>query len=224
MSRKPAWTKSTYQRELEKAYNYPSYYYLPHQLLEGDLLTPEEQREELRHLLSVARSRQTQLRKSEFANEALAKKTLPKISQLKTNREISYALADVARFIHSRLSTVVGARMYNDDIVSTLNKTFRADDTVDFSNPNFNWKQFSRYMEQMRKLGKADEGAASEQAIKMYFLARGVGLTPAGLRDNYEEFVQRQGELRKLYEDNPYGRRNTSGEKMLARLDDLKNQ
>ena len=217
-------TKLQYQRELEKAFSYPSYYYLSFQLLEGDLLTPAEQRAELKHLLSVARSRQVLLRKSEFANSPRAKQNLPKLSMLKNDRDVSNALAEVATFISSRRSTVEGARMYREDVMSTLNRTFAEDSEVDFSDPNFNWKAFGRYMQDMRRLGKTNEGGDSERAVRMYFIAKGTGLTPAGLRDNYEEFLARQDELKALYENNPYGRRNISGEHMLQRLDELKNK
>ena len=209
------------QREVEKAFNYPSYYYLRQPLLDGDLLTPEEQREELRHLLRVAHARQQHLRRSRFADREAAQTRLPSMKSLTTSRAIANALADVSLFIRSRRSTVRGAEQYEAEIRESLSATFRNNPEVNFNDPNFNWEQFGRYMWDLKKAGKASEGQASQQAVKMYFLARGVGLTAAGLRDNYEKFLDREAELRALYKENPYGRRNTSGAKMLERLDNM---
>ena len=54
-------------------------------------------------------------------------------------------------------------------------------------------------MQEMKRQGKAHEGADSERAVRMFFIARKVGLTPAGLRDNYDAFLARQEELQQLY-------------------------
>ena len=214
--------KTDMQREVEKALSYPGYYYLPYNLLEGDILTPEEQRAELKHLLRVARSRQAHLRKNpRFAESRAAREVLPKINELKTDRAISRALSDVAEFIRSRRSTVRGAKEYEEDIIETLSVTFEHDREVDFTDPSFNWDQFGRFMQQMKKAGKANEGEDSQRAVKLYFLAKGVGLSLKGLRDNYDTFKQRQDELVYLYHNNPYGKRSTTGEKMLERLDNI---
>lgn len=211
-----------WQREVEKVLHYPTYYYQSFRLLDGDLLTAQEQRAELRRLLAVANKRQKRLQQSEaFSESYAARVNLPKMRDLRTERDVSRALADVALFIRSRRSTVGGATAYQSEVRETLRETFAGMPEVDFDNPDFNWAQFGRYMQQMKKAGKAHEGADSEKAVQMYFIARKVGLTPAGLRDNYEKFVARQDELMQLYDDNPFGRRNTSGTAMLARLDSL---
>lgn len=211
-----------WQREVEKVLHYPTYYYQSFRLLDGDLLTAQEQRAELRRLLAVANKRQKRLQQSEaFSESYAARVNLPKMRDLRTERDVSRALADVALFIRSRRSTVGGATAYQSEVRETLRETFAGMPEVDFDNPDFNWAQFGRYMQQMKKAGKAHEGADSEKAVQMYFIARKVGLTPAGLRDNYEKFVARQDDLMQLYDDNPFGRRNTSGSAMLARLDNL---
>ena len=206
------------QKEVEKAFSYPSYYYYKQPLLDGDMLTPEEQRQELRHLLKVARSRQAHLRKSRFAGREAATMQLPKMSELKTPRAISGALADVALFIRSRRSTVRGAEQYEAEIVETLSKTFKENTEVDFSDPNFPWQKFGQYMWDLKKAGKASPGQASAQAVRLFFLAKGTGLTLRGLQDNYEKFQAKEEELRALYKDNPFGKRLTSGDNMLNRL------
>ena len=211
-----------WQREVEKVLHYPTYYYQSFRLLDGDLLTPKEQRQELRRLLAVANKRQKRLQASkEFSESYAARVRLPRMAELRTERDVSRALADVALFIRSRRSTIGGATAYQAEVRETLKITFADMPEVDFSEEGFNWEQFGRYMQQMKKAGKAHEGADSEKAIRMYFIARKVGLTPAGLRDNYEKFLDRQDALLQLYNDNPFGRRNTSGEAMLARLDNL---
>lgn len=210
------------QRAAESVLKYPSFYYLPWQLLDGDVLSSGEQLAELKRLLPIARGRQRRLQRSEFAETYAATIDLPKLSSLRTPRDVSAALTDVANFIKSRRSLVRGAREYQQDVVDTLQSTFADVAEVDFTDENFNWRQFGQFMAQMKKLGKASEGADSERAVRMYFIARGVGLTPAGLRDNYEQFLARQDELQQLYNNNPYGRRNTSGAAMLHRLDDLR--
>lgn len=210
------------QRAAEAALRYPTYYYLPFNLLDNDILTAEEQRAELARLLPIARKRQKRLQRSEFADTYSAKVKLPSLRELKTERAVSAALADVSLFIASRRSLVRGAREYQQDVQETLQETFKDVAEVDFTSEDFNWKQFGRYMQQMKRLGKASEGADSERAVKMFFIAKKVGLTPAGLRDNYDAFLQRQGELQQLYDNNPFGRRNVSGEKMLQRLDNLR--
>lgn len=211
-----------WQREVEKVLHYPTYYYQSFRLLDGDLLTPKEQRQELRRLLAVANKRQKRLQASkEFSESYAARIRLPRMAELKTERDVSRALADVALFIRSRRSTVGGATAYQAEVRETLQATFAGMPEVDFSAEDFNWEQFGRYMQQMKKAGKAHEGADSEKAVQMYFIARKVGLTPAGLRDNYDKFLARQDQLMQLYENNPFGRRNTSGAAMLARLDDL---
>lgn len=208
-------------RKAEGAFAYPTYYYLSYRLLDGDLLTAHEQRAELSRLLSVARKRQARLRESEFKDSWAARVELPKMKNLKSERDVSRALADVALLIRSRRSTVGGARAYREEVSETLQETFADVSEVDFTAPDFNWKQFGKFMQEMKRSGKAKEGADSEKAVRMYFIARKIGLTPAGLRDNYDEFLQRQDEMLQLYNDNPYGRHNTSGAAMLARLDDL---
>lgn len=211
-----------WQREVDKVLHYPTYYYQSFRLLDGDLLSAREQRAELRRLLAVANKRQKRLQASkEFSESYAARTRLPKMSELRTEREVSRALADVALFIRSRRSTVGGARAYQSEVHETLKETFAGMPEVDFDNPDFNWKAFGRYMQQMKKSGKAHEGADSEKAVQMYFIARKIGLTPAGLRDNYDAFLSRQDELLALYDSNPFGRRNTSGADMLARLDSL---
>lgn len=211
-----------WQREVEKVLHYPTYYYQSFRLLDGDLLTPKEQRQELRRLLAVANKRQKRLLQSEeFSESYAARVNLPKMRDLRTERDVSRALADVALFIRSRRSTVGGATAYQSEVRESLRETFADMPEVDFDNPDFNWKQFGRFMQQMKKAGKAHEGADSEKAVQMYFIARKVGLTPAGLRDNYDKFLERQEELQALYENNPFGRRNTSGAAMLERLDSL---
>ena len=210
------------QREAEKVLKYPTYYYLPFNLLDGDILTAEEQRAELKRLLPIARKRQKRLRESEFADTYSAKVQLPTLRELKTERSVSSALAEVSLFIGSRRSLVRGAREYQQDVKDTLEQTFKDVAEVDFSDESFNWKQFGRYMQQMKRLGKASEGADSERAVKMFFIAKKVGLTPAGLRDNYDKFLEQQSALQQLYENNPFGRRNVSGEKMHQRLESLR--
>lgn len=211
-----------WQREVEKVLHYPTYYYQSFRLLDGDLLTAREQRQELRRLLAVANKRQKRLRESRaFKDSYAARRTLPKMSELRTDRDVSRALADVALFIRSRRSTVSGATAYRAEVAATLGKTFAGVAEVNFDDPDFKWKAFGRYMQQMKKSGKAHEGADSEKAVQMYFIARKIGLTPAGLRDNYNEFLSRQDEMLALYNNNPFGRRNTSGADMLARLDSL---
>ena len=211
-----------WQREVEKVLRYPTYYYQSFRLLDGDLLTPKEQRHELRRLLAVANKRQKRLQQSEeFSESYAARVNLPKMRDLRTERDVSRALADVALFIRSRRSTVGGAAAYQSEVRETLRETFADMPEVNFDDPDFDWTEFGRYMQQMKKAGLAHEGAESEKAVQMYFIARKVGLTPAGLRDNYEKFVARQDELMQLYDDNPFGRRNTSGNAMLARLDSL---
>lgn len=211
-----------WQREVEKVLHYPTYYYQSFRLLDGDLLTPKEQRQELRRLLTVANKRQKRLQQSEaFSESYAARVNLPKMRDLRTERDVSRALADVALFIRSRRSTVGGAAAYQSEVRESLRETFADMPEVDFDNPDFNWTQFGRFMQQMKKAGKAHEGADSEKAVQMYFIARKVGLTPAGLRDNYEAFLERQEALQALYENNPFGRRNTSGAAMLERLDSL---
>lgn len=214
--------KSDAQRQAESVLRYPSYYYLPFNLIESDALSAQEQLAELRRLLPTARKRQQRLRQSEFKDISTATMQLPRLKNLRTPREVSKALADVALFIKSRRSLVTGAREYQQDVIETLQETFSGVAEVDFTDKGFNWKQFGRYMQQMKRLGKAHEGADSERAVRMYFVARKIGLTPAGLRDNYDEFLARQDELMQLYNNNPYGRANTSGEQMLARLDQLR--
>lgn len=211
-----------WQREVEKVLHYPTYYYQSFRLLDGDLLTPKEQRSELRRLLAVANKRQKRLRQSaEFSESYAARVNLPKMQDLRTERDVSRALADVALFIRSRRSTVGGATAYQAEVRDTLRETFAGMPEVDFDNPDFNWKAFGRYMQEMKKAGKANEGDESEKAVQMYFIARKIGLTAAGLRDNYDEFLARQDQLKALYENNPFGRRNTSGAAMLERLDSL---
>lgn len=211
-----------WQREVEKVLHYPTYYYQSFRLLDGDLLTPKEQRSELRRLLAVANKRQKRLQQSdEFSESYAARVNLPRMADLRTERDVSRALADVALFIRSRRSTVGGAKAYQSEVRETLRETFADMPEVDFDNPDFNWAQFGRYMQQMKKSGKAHEGADSEKAVQMYFIARKIGLTPAGLRDNYDAFLSKQDELLALYDNNPFGRRNTSGADMLARLDSL---
>ena len=143
---------------------------------------------------------------------------LPKMSELKTPRAISGALADVALFIRSRRSTVRGAEQYEAEIVETLSKTFKENTEVDFSDPNFPWQKFGQYMWDLKKAGKASPGQASAQAVRLFFLAKGTGLTLRGLQDNYEKFQAKEDELRALYKDNPFGKRLTSGDNMLNRL------
>lgn len=208
-------------RKAESAFKYPTFYYQSFRLLDGDLLTEREQRKELSRLLSVARKRQARLRQTEFSESWAARTDLPRMKDLKSARDVSRALADVAMLIRSRRSTVGGARAYQAEVSETLQATFAEVAEVDFTAPDFNWKQFGAFMQQMKKSGKAKEGADSERAVRMYFIARKIGLTPAGLRDNYEAFVERQQEMLQLYNDNPYGRRNTSGAAMLERLDNL---
>lgn len=211
-----------WQREVEKVLHYPTYYYQSFRLLDGDLLTAQEQRAELRRLLAVANKRQKRLQQSEeFSESYAARVVLPKMRDLRTERDVSRALADVALFIRSRRSTVGGAAAYQSEVRESLRETFADMPEVDFDNPDFNWTQFGRFMQQLKKAGKAHEGADSEKAVQMYFIARKVGLTPAGLRDNYDKFLERQDELKSLYENNPFGRRNTSGAAMLERLDSL---
>lgn len=211
-----------WQREVEKVLHYPTYYYQSFRLLDSDLLTAQEQRSELRRLLAVANKRQRRLQQSsEFSESYAARVKLPRMKDLRTERDVSRALADVALFIRSRRSTVGGATAYQAEVRESLRETFADMPEVDFDNPDFNWTQFGRYMQQMKKAGKAHEGADSEKAVQMYFIARKVGLTPAGLRDNYDKFLERQDELKALYDDNPFGRRNTSGAAMLERLDSL---
>lgn len=211
-----------WQREVEKVLHYPTYYYQSFRLLDGDLLTPKEQRQELRRLLAVANKRQKRLQQSKAFSESYAARViLPKMRDLRTERDVSRALADVALFIRSRRSTVGGATAYQSEVRDTLRETFAGMPEVDFDNPDFNWEGFGRYMQEMKKAGKANEGDDSEKAVQMYFIARKVGLTAAGLRDNYDEFLARQDQLKALYENNPFGRRNTSGAAMLARLDSL---
>lgn len=213
--------KIDYQREAEKVLAYPTYYYQSFRLLDGDMLTPQDQRKELLRLLSVARKRQARLLQSEFAESYAARQKLPKMSELKSERQVSQALADVALMLRSRRSLVSGARAYEAEVQSTLKAHFADVHEVDFESESFSWRQFGRYMQDMKRRGKAKEGFDSDQAVRMFFLARGVGLTPAGLRDNYDKFLERQEELQALYNDNPYGRRNTSGAQMLERLDEL---
>lgn len=211
-----------WQREVEKVLHYPTYYYQSFRLLDGDLLTAQEQRAELRRLLAVANKRQRRLQQSpEFSKSYAARVKLPQMKDLRTERDVSRALADVALFIRSRRSTVGGATAYQQEVRDSLRETFADMPEVDFDNPDFNWTQFGRFMQQMKKAGKAHEGADSEKAVQMFFIARKVGLTPAGLRDNYDKFLERQEDLKDLYENNPFGRRNTSGEAMLERLDSL---
>lgn len=208
-------------RRAESAFKYPTFYYQSFRLLDGDLLTAQEQRQELSRLLSIARKRQRRLQKSEFSESWAARVDLPRMKDLKTPREVSRALADIAMLIRSRRSTVSGERAYQAEVSETLKATFSDVAEVDFTAPEFNWKQFGQFMQQMKKSGKAKEGADSARVVRMYFVARKIGLTPAGLRDNYEEFVKRQDEMLQLYRQNPYGRRNTSGAAMLERLDKL---
>ena len=210
------------QHQAESVLKYPSYYYLPFNLLETDVFSTQEQLTELKRLLPIARKRQSRLRQSEFSDTYAATVKLPKLRELSTGRDVSKALADVAHFIKSRTSLVSGAREYREDVTETLQETFAGVAEVDFTDEGFNWKAFGRFMQEMKRQGKAHEGADSERAVRMYFIARKVGLTPAGLRDNYEAFLERQSELRQLYEHNPYGRRNVSGETMLRRLDEMR--
>lgn len=210
-----------YQAEAERVLKYPTYYYQTFRLLDGDLLSAQEQRRELSRLLSVARKRQQRLQRSEFAEGYFANMPLPKVRDLQSERDVSRALADVALMLRSRQSLVQGARAYQEEVRETLRETFADMPEVDFDKPDFNWKQFGRFMQQMKKAGKASEGADSARAVRMYFIARKIGLTPAGLRDNYDEFLQRQEQMQQLYESNPFGRRSTSGADMLARLDSL---
>ena len=210
------------KKQAESVLSYPGYYYLPQELLEGDILTPQEQLAELRKLLPVARKRQRRLRSSEFSESYAAQVQLPSLKEIKTDRDISKALSDVALFIRSRRSLVTGAREYRAETVKTLKERFKGAVEVDFEDEGFNWKQFGRYMYDMKRRGKAHEGADSETAVRMFFVAKKVGLTPAGLRDNYDKFLARQDELQQLYENNPFGRRNVSGERMLKRLDELR--
>ena len=210
------------QKQAESVLKYPGYYYLPFNLKDSDILTPEEQLSELRRLLPIARKRQSRLQKSAYADTYAAKVQLPRIKNLRTSRDVSNALTEVANFIKSRRSLVTGAREYQQDVAETLQSTFADVAEVDFTDESFNWKQFGTFMQQMKRLGKAHEGVDSERAVRMYFIARKVGLTPAGLRDNYEKFLERQAELRELYDNNPYGRRNVSGENMLQRLEQMR--
>lgn len=211
-----------WQREVEKVLHYPTYYYQSFRLLDGDLLTAQEQRAELRRLLAVANKRQKRLQQSkEFSESYAARVNLPKMRDLRTEREVSRALADVALFIRSRRSTVGGAAAYQSEVRATLRETFAGMPEVNFDDPDFNWKEFGQFMQEMKKAGKANEGDDSGRAVRMYFIARKVGLTAAGLRDNYDEFLARQDQLMALYENNPFGRRNISGEAMLKRLDSL---
>ena len=214
--------KSDAQKQAESVLKYPSYYYLPFNLLETDTFSATEQYVELRRLLPIARKRQSRLRKSEFSDTYAATVKLPSLKELHTIRDVSKALADVAHFIKSRGSLVSGAREYRQEVTETLQETFADVAEVDFTDESFNWKQFGRFMQEMKRQGKAHEGADSERAVRMFFIARKVGLTPAGLRDNYDAFLARQEELQQLYENNPYGRRNVSGETMLQRLDNMR--
>lgn len=212
------------QREAEKVLGYPGFYYQPYNLMESDLLTMPEQRAELKRLLHIARNRQRRLQRSEFKDTQAANWELPKLKDLTTDRDVSKALLDVSMFIRSRRSILRGAREYREDVIETLHTTFADVAEVDFSDPSFNWDQFGQFMRDMVKAGKASKGADSQQVVKMYFIARRIGLTPAGLRDNYEKFEARQNELLALYQNNPYGRRNISGENMLKRLDEIRNR
>ena len=210
-----------WQREVEKVLHYPTYYYQSFRLLDGDLLTPKEQRQELRRLLAVANKRQKRLQQSKFAESYAARTRLPRMSELQTERDVSRALADVALFIRSRRSTVGGAAAYQAEVRETLQATFAGMAEVDFTDPDFNWEEFGRYMQDMKKSGKAKEGDNSNRAVLMYFIAKKVGLTMKGLKENYDQFLERQDQLIQLYYNNPFGRRNTSGAAMMARLDNL---
>lgn len=201
---------------------YPTFYYLPYQLLDGDVLTEREQREELSRLLSIARKRQRRLQQSEFSDSYNARVHLPSMKELRSSRDVSRALADVALFIRARTGSVTGAREYRAEVVETLQTTFEGVAEVDFTDPGFNWKMFGQYMRDMKRAGKANEGADSERAVRMFFIGRKVGLTAKGLRENYDAFLQRQDELAALAANNPYGRTNISGANMLARLDAIR--
>ena len=112
--------KGDAQHQAESVLRYPSYYYLPFNLLETDIFTATEQYMELKRLLPIARKRQARLRQSEFSDTYAATVKLPALKEMHTVRDVSKALADVAHFIKSRRSLVSGAREYQKDVADTL--------------------------------------------------------------------------------------------------------
>lgn len=173
-------------------HSYPDEYYYPEALKSG-VLTVEEMRKEYSRLRKLANQRLAALGRSEFSEHQSYLRNVGRfvpLAQITSERELVYKLYELKKFTSAKSGSVSGLRSIRKQTIETFH-----DRGWTFIN-NSNIKEFGDFMEECRLRGYR-QLYGSERCGELFRAAKGKGVTPAELFDDFAFWMKNREELAK---------------------------